>query len=120
MKDDAAGSLNNRAEQRDDGIRQDRHPDRTRGMFTLPRHCGYLLLTYVQTHASIATSVLVAAVAVDADVESSEARAPLVMTATTTPALASTRSRQRMAGVTPPVRASGPTRKQARLSPRRR
>lgn len=26
-----AGSLNNRAEKRDDGLRQDRHPDRTRG-----------------------------------------------------------------------------------------
>lgn len=31
----AVGSLNNRAEKRDDGLRQDRHPNRTRGMHNL-------------------------------------------------------------------------------------
>lgn len=33
-----AGTQNNRAERRDDGLRQDRHPNRTRGM-----HITYIL-----------------------------------------------------------------------------
>lgn len=58
------GSMNNRAEQRDDGLRQDRHANRTRGMLIL----ALVLGSFTDFAQNRASTVRVAHVARPVDV----------------------------------------------------